>query len=558
MTDTPAAAWAPASGLDDVAAAQPRRPGKSLFARLNSFKVKILLFFFISNLLMMLAYTWKNTVADVWFYERAIDARLYTAALAVPKILPADYQNGLLMQPISSAEASLAYRDLTLYAKRVGVRYLYTVVKKGHDFLWLSLSGDMGKAPTEHPLVYKYHHPAAGAVRAWQTDTVQYSDYSGPYGDFRSVFVPMLGPGGQRYLIGADVPLQTFEEELKHIIVQSCLVAAAIFIILAVSGHFLLSRLLSPVNRVVARTASLPQNDFTLSPAARTELIGIEKRHSDEIGSLAGTIHHMTDRLHSYLKSLQETTAAKEHFESELRIAREIQMSFLKHIFPPYPDRRDFSLYATIEPAEEIGGDLYAFNMVDEDRLAFYVGDVSDKGVPASLVMAETMTLMKYTTRELGITPAEILCRVNNALAEGNETGMFVTLFIGILDLRTGELKFSNAGHNPPLILGADGHCCYLTLPEGLVLGVTPGAEYSDASVWLDPGDVIVAYTDGVTEAMDRDRTLYSEARLQGTVMNLAGRGVEDTVGEIMASVRAHAAGASQSDDITVLAVKRG
>lgn len=283
----------------------------------------------------------------------------------------------------------------------------------------------------------------------------------------------------------------------------------------------------------------------------------LDVRTGDEIETLAATFNKMAADLQTYIKNLRETTAAKERFESELRVAHDIQMSFLKKIFPPFPNRSDFSLYATITPAKEVGGDLYDFALMDESRLVFYVGDVSDKGVPASLVMAMTMTLMKRAAQQPAITPAGILREVNLALSEDNENSMFVTLFIGILNLQTGELSFSNAGHNPPLILGADGESRFLTLPEGLVLGVMPEAEYSDDSVRLGRGDMIVAYTDGVTEAMNPEHALYSEARLQGTLAALAGRSVEDTVGEIIASVRAHAAGAPQSDDIAVLAMRK-
>ena len=143
------------------------------------------------------------------------------------------------------------------------------------------------------------------------------------------------------------------------------------------------------------------------------------------------------------------------------------------------------------------------------------------------------------------------------ALAEDNENAMFVTLFIGILDAHSGELTFSNAGHDPPLILGADGNCRYLTLPEGLVLGVMPEENYTDDSMRLEPGDMILTYTDGVTEAMNPEHALYSEERLQQTLAALSGRSVEDTVAAIIASVKEHAAGAPQSDDITVLALKR-
>ncbi len=277
----------------------------------------------------------------------------------------------------------------------------------------------------------------------------------------------------------------------------------------------------------------------------------------DEIGELANAFNKMVGDLQAYIKNLRETTAEKERFASELRVAHDIQMSFLKKIFPAFPDRSEFSLYATLVPAREVGGDLYDFGLLDGTQLFFYVGDVADKGVPASLVMAMTIVLMRRASQQPGITPAEILRQVNATLSEDNESSMFVTLFVGILNLQTGELRFSNAGHNPPLILAANGECRFLALPDGLVLGVMAEAEYRDDTVRLEPGDMIVTYTDGVTEAMNRERVLYSEPRLQEKLATLAGREVNDTVSEIVASVRVHAAGAPQSDDITVLAVRR-
>jgi serine phosphatase RsbU (regulator of sigma subunit) len=283
----------------------------------------------------------------------------------------------------------------------------------------------------------------------------------------------------------------------------------------------------------------------------------LDVRTHDEIEDLAGAFNKMAGDLQTYVRDLRSTTAEKERFESELRVGHDIQMSFLKKIFPAFPHRKDFSLCATIQTAREVGGDLYDFSLMDDTRLFFYIGDVSDKGVPASLIMATTMTLMKRASEQPGITPAEILRQVNMALSEDNQSCMFVTLFVGILDLKTGELAFSNAGHNPPMVLAADGECEFLTLPDGLVLGVMTEAEYRNETVQLQAGAMIVTYTDGVTEAMNPKRELYSECRLQETVARLAGRGVEDTVGEIISSVKFHAAGAPQSDDIAVLALRR-
>ena len=283
----------------------------------------------------------------------------------------------------------------------------------------------------------------------------------------------------------------------------------------------------------------------------------LDVRTNDEIEELANAFNKMAGDLKTYVRDLKTTTAEKERFESELRVAHDIQMSFLKKIFPPFPHRSDFSLYAAIKTAREVGGDLYDFSLLDDDRLVFYIGDVSDKGVPASLIMAMTMTLMKRASVQPGVTPAGILRQVNVTLSEDNESFMFVTLFIGILNVKTGELAFSNAGHNPPLILTADGKCRFVTLPDGLVLGVMPEAEYRDETVQLEPGDMIVDLYGWGDRGDEPQRKLYSEGRLQETLMRLKGCAVEDTVAAIISSVKAHAAGAPQSDDIAVLALRR-
>jgi phosphoserine phosphatase RsbU/P len=237
-------------------------------------------------------------------------------------------------------------------------------------------------------------------------------------------------------------------------------------------------------------------------------------------------------------------------------IAKSIQMSFLPKIFPPFPDRDEFELYSLLESAKEVGGDLYDFFLIDENRLFFNVGDVSDKGVPAALFMAVTKTLMKSTAQEGRFTPAEILARVNLQLFQQNESFMFVTLFCGILDIRTGTVVYSNAGHNPPIVIRASCDAEWLELPEGLVLGVSDDVKYEDRTLQLAPGDMIVSYTDGVTEAMNLAREQYSEERLVETVVACATECAEVVVKRIKESVSEFAGEATQSDDITILSLR--
>ncbi len=279
-----------------------------------------------------------------------------------------------------------------------------------------------------------------------------------------------------------------------------------------------------------------------------------EVRTGDEVQVLTRSVDEMRVALKEYIADIAETSRAKERIESELKIASAIQMNFLPKRFPPFPDQTAFDLYAALAPAREVGGDLYDFFMLDPGHLFFSVGDVSDKGVPAALFMAVTKTLMKGMA-EQGSTPADVLGRVNAELCQNNETAMFVTLVCGILDMATGDLVYSNAGHNPPVLLRAGKRPEFLTLPPGLVLGVAEEAVFETRTIRLFPNDRLLLYTDGVTEAMDADDQLFSDERLLGETTGMAAETPRQMVERLMAAVHAYAGGTAQSDDITVLAL---
>jgi sigma-B regulation protein RsbU (phosphoserine phosphatase) len=265
----------------------------------------------------------------------------------------------------------------------------------------------------------------------------------------------------------------------------------------------------------------------------------------------------MAAKLEEYIENLRETTAAKERIESELNIAHDIQMSFLKKEFPAFPTRKDVDLFADIDPAKEVGGDLYDYFFLDDDRLFFHVGDVSGKGVPASLFMAVTITLMRRIAQELSANPEEILAQVNNELSRENENLMFVTLFCAILNLKTGEMVCSTAGHNPPVIVRAKGEAEWLTVPPGPAMGVMEGARYQSVRTTLGPADGILCYSDGVNEAMNMANEEYSNEKLIGTVQVHGSEKPKDMVETLMRSVKEHAGEAQQSDDIAILSLQR-
>jgi len=278
-------------------------------------------------------------------------------------------------------------------------------------------------------------------------------------------------------------------------------------------------------------------------------------KSSDEVGKLAGSFNYMKDSLKQYIKDLTETTAAKERIESELKIAHDIQMGILPKVFPPFPDRKEFDIYAFMEPAKEVGGDFYDFFLIDEDHLCFVIGDVSGKGIPAALYMAVTKTLIKAISYR-GMTPEEILISVNKELSYENDSCMFATIFLGVLNTRTGEVLYSNGGHNSPLILRKDKKVQFLEGKRGLVVGAMKDSIYETEQFKLQLGEVLFMYTDGVTEAMNLQEEAFSEDRLKREVISLYGGSIQKMIKGVMEGITSFSQGMPQSDDITMMMIQ--
>lgn len=274
---------------------------------------------------------------------------------------------------------------------------------------------------------------------------------------------------------------------------------------------------------------------------------------SDEVGKLTNSFNIMQKSLHEFIANLKQTTAHKERIESELRIAREIQMGILPKLFPAFPNYDEFDIFASLESAKEVGGDLYDFFFIDKHRFCFLIGDVSGKGVPAAFFMAITKTLIKVIA-EREVQTNLIMEKVNNDLAEDNESCMFVTLFLAIIDIRTGEVSYSNAGHNPPILLTGN-NASYLEPMNEPIAGAMSELCYSTQQLTLTPGDTLFLYTDGVTEAMNKEQQLYSDERLVELLDNTTKTGAMEIIELVNGSVAEFADGAEQSDDITMLAL---
>ena len=277
--------------------------------------------------------------------------------------------------------------------------------------------------------------------------------------------------------------------------------------------------------------------------------VTVDVRSNEEFASLSDDINTTVVTLKHYIAE------AAARIDKELEFARQIQHSSLPCVFPPYPNRKDFSIYASMDTAREVGGDFYDFYLLGEDKLAFLIADVSGKGIPAAMFMMTAKTLIKDFA-EGGIEVNEVFTRANEKLCEGNDAGMFVTAWMGILDVKTGCLQYADAGHNPPVIRKGGKAFAYLKTRPNFILAGMEGVKYRKHELYLEPGDELYLYTDGVTDAQNRDHQFFGEERLLASLNECQGLSVEQICKKVKADVDAFAGGADQFDDITMLCVR--
>nr|HOO64019.1 SpoIIE family protein phosphatase [Synergistaceae bacterium] len=277
----------------------------------------------------------------------------------------------------------------------------------------------------------------------------------------------------------------------------------------------------------------------------------------DEVARLGQSFEVMRQQLLVQIDILCATSAAKERIESELHIAQSIQMSLIPKTFPPFPEHEEFDLYALLEPAREVGGDFYDFFMADEEHICLIVGDVSGKGVPAALFMAVTRTFTKILTKN-SLDPGDILFKLNNELAQDNESCMFVTIFCAIVHLPSGKCRYASGGHNPPFYIPREGMMTMLPQVKGSLAGAMEDIEFEEGAFTFRPGDTLFLYTDGVTEAMNNEQELFGEERTALALSKLKGRKALELIRELRKVLGDFAEGAEQSDDITMMAFTYG
>jgi len=349
------------------------------------------------------------------------------------------------------------------------------------------------------------------------------------------------------WLLSIQIPENEIFAEMEDQNSRFSVLIAFSSIAMILLAYLLISKLINnPIKKLITDVSQLALGNLDTQ---------INIKSKDELGQLAQAFNKMTGDLKKSIEENARERAEKERISTELSVATEIQASMLPCIFPPFPERAEFDIYASMLPAKEVGGDFYDFFLIDSNTLAVVMADVSGKGVPAALFMVIAKTLIKNNA-QYGKSPKEVLEIVNNILCENNEADMFVTVFMGYLDIPTDRFTYVNAGHNPPLIKKNGKSCEFLKTDPCLVLAFLKNTKYREEEIFLESGDTIYLYTDGVTEAMNINKDMFGENRLLAAANNTGDSSPKEFLHSIKREIDNFTDGEEQYDDVTMLALK--
>lgn len=444
------------------------------------------------------------------------------------------------------------HKKLQMIRQTTGVKYLYVVIPEDVQFyIWdTGAEGDEGVCDLGDTDEYygdgdKVMH-AAFAPDAERTILITKDS---AYGYLASAYVAVLDSAGTPVaLASVDVSMDAILREIRQFYILFLLVSLGIVVVSALFYYFYIRRILiKPIHMLDEDTQHLVSQNMKTLGTFRNRV-----RTGDELQWLGESFEHMTRELEAYIKNLAAVTAEKERIGAELHVATQIQADMLPRIFPAFPDRREIDLYAFMEPAKEVGGDFYDYFLVDDDHLAMVMADVSGKGVPAALFMVIAKTLIKNRA-QMGGRPAEILHDVNNQLCEGNDSNLFVTVWLGILELSTGKGVAANAGHEHPVLRRKNGKYELVVYRHSLAVAIMAGMRFGEHEFQLYPGDRLFVYTDGVPEATNEKDEFYGTDRMLAALNAWPDAGPKNMLENTRNDIRQFIGQAPQFDDITML-----
>lgn len=531
-------------------------------------RFKIILGLTLFNILGTAVFAYNHYRIEREATIEGVQQKLAAAARALPDMLPEGYfDRAVDPHAVSAEEYEQILRKLSDYCRDTGLIYLYSYAVVDGVFHTTTSNGTPQELAENTYARYWETYEEPLLSQAWEDNQAYFgeTDEDDEWGQVYFLFSPRQTAAGTRYVVGADISIDDLYAKLDASLRKSILIGFVSFFVVFAFSFWLGSRVSSKITRLSEYTRELAASDF--QPVQDAELrqmvVRIPSESRDEIAQLASSFITMETRLNDYLRELTETTATKERLRNELKIAGDIQLSMLPRQFNP---RRAggaavaVDLHATVKPAKEAGGDLYDFFFLDDDHVCFMVGDVSDKGMPAALFMTVAITLLRARAQAaLAEQPERILSEANDLLEAQNAMCQFVTLFVGIVNVRTGRVCYANGGHNRPYLCRAGKPPEKLVADEGVALGIMPGATFRSQTLSLQPGDALYLYSDGVTEAVAADGSFFGEPRLEAELAELAAQPelrAKQWVERNLDSVIGFSDDHHQADDITILVLR--
>ena len=440
--------------------------------------------------------------------------------------------------------------------EKMGLKYFYVVVPEAEVMYYIWDAGvpgedgvcDLGDTDAYYGGGNELMHKAF-AVNAEQNILVTKNE---EYGYLASAYVAILnGAGTPVALASIDISMDMIDQQIRQFLVLTLCITFAVLLASVFAYYYYVRRILiRPLGTLHHAAMGLVESKMEGLADFRVEV-----DTGDELEDLADSFQYMVAELNEYIRDLSRVTAEKERIGAELDVARHIQASMLPCIFPAFPERHEFDIFASMTPAKEVGGDFYDFFLVDDDHLAVVMADVSGKGVPAALFMMISKTLLKSAAQS-GLSPKAVLEKVNDQLCENNDAEMFVTVWLGILEISTGKMKCANAGHEYPAIMRKGGDFELFKDKHGFVLAGMEGARYREYELELHAGDRLVVYTDGVPEATNGANTLYGTDRMISALNSAKDGSCRQMLEALHRDVDSFVDGADQFDDITMLCIE--
>ena len=374
------------------------------------------------------------------------------------------------------------------------------------------------------------------------------------YGYLASAYAPVYGADGSvKAIVGLDYAMNAITAMIHQFL---WIMVIGIVLVTALAAFLLLlfvsKTIVKPIRLMDKKSSEYAASDHD---APASDFL-IDIKNKDELQDLAQSLNQMMEDIENYIDNIENITKEKERIGAELSIATRIQADMLPRIFPAFPEYDEIDLYAVMDPAKEVGGDFYDFFKVDDDHIIMVIADVSGKGVPAALFMVIAKTLIKNHAQN-GLSVEEVFRMTNNQLCEGNEDKLFVTAWIGMLEISTGKLLYADAGHDNPILKKADGSIDFLKpAKKFLPLAAWEAVPYQLNETKLEKGDVLFLYTDGAPEATNGEEKMYGTDRLKDTVQMLPTEDMKTLLTSIREDIDKFVGDADQFDDLTMLAVK--